>query len=304
MVHQDRYVKTDFIYFIVKKILVPTDYSEQANHALEFAYQIARKSEAEIYLLNVIDYPGLSTAWSGGMNVIGGAEPPFDTMDENFINNLMDRSKEEMRSMVKKLNEHDITIHEIVEIGNPYFVIAERIENENINLVIMGSKGASGLEEVLIGSNTEKVVRHSKCPVITIKQKRDFNKIHKIALASNFEGDQSHVVEELQKLQHIFNAEFHLVKINTPNNFENTRKIMKQMQDFVAAYHIKNYTLNIYNDFMEEDGIIYFAQDIDADMIAMATHGRTGFMHLLSGSIAEDVVNHAKRPVWTCRIKT
>jgi nucleotide-binding universal stress UspA family protein len=167
----------------------------------------------------------------------------------------------------------------------------------------MGSKGASGLEEVLIGSNTEKVVRHAKCPVITIKQKRDFTKIHKIALASNFEGDQSHVVEELQKLQDIFNAEFHLVRINTPNNFENTRKIMKQMQDFVAAYGIKNYTLNIYNDFMEEDGIIYFAQDIDADMIAMATHGRTGIMHLLSGSIAEDVVNHAKRPVWTCRIK-
>jgi nucleotide-binding universal stress UspA family protein len=288
----------------VKKILVPTDYSEQANYALDFAYQIARRSEAEIYLLNVIDYPGLSTAWSGGMNVIGGAEPPFDTMDENFISNLMERSKEEMRSMVKKLNEHDITIHEMVEIGNPYYVISEKIENEKINLVIMGSKGASGLEEVLIGSNTEKVVRHAKCPVITIKQKRDFDKIHKIALASNFEGDQSHVVEELQKLQYIFNAEFHLVKINTPNNFENTRKIMKQMEDFVSTYHIKNCTLNIYNDFLEEDGIIYFAQDIDADMIAMATHGRSGIMHLLSGSIAEDVVNHAKRPVWTCRIKT
>jgi len=288
----------------VKKILVPTDYSEQANYALDFAYQIARRSEAEIYLLNVIDYPGLSTAWSGGMNVIGGAEPPFDTMDENFINNLMERSKEEMRSMVKKLNEHDITIHELVEIGNPFFMITEKIENENINLVIMGSKGASGLEEVLIGSNTEKVVRHAKCPVITIKQKRDFNKIHKIALASNFEGDQSHVVEELQKLQDIFNAEFHLVRINTPNNFENTRKIKKKMQDFVSNYHIKNYSLNIYNDYMEEDGIIYFAQDIDADMIALATHGRTGIMHLLSGSIAEDVVNHAKRPVWTCRIKS
>ncbi len=288
----------------MKKILVPTDYSEQAKYALDFAYQIARKSNAEIYLLNVIDYPGLSTAWSGGMNVIGGAEPPFDTMDENFINNLTDRSKEEMRSMVEKLNEHDVSIHEMVEIGNPYFVITEKIENEKINLVIMGSKGASGLEEVLIGSNTEKVVRHAKCPVITIKQKRDFNKIHKIALASNFEGDQSHVVEELQKLQHIFNAEFHLVKINTPNNFESTRKIMKQMQEFVAAHHIRNFTLNIYNDYMEEDGIIYFAQDIDADMIAMATHGRTGVMHLLSGSIAEDVVNHAKRPVWTCRIKT
>jgi nucleotide-binding universal stress UspA family protein len=290
-------------FYIVKKILVPTDFSEQANFALDFAYQIARKSNAEIHLLNVIDYPGLSTAWSGGMNVIGGAEPPFDNLDESFITGLIDKAKEEMKTMVLKLNEHEVTIHETIEIGNPYFVITEKIDNEDINLVIMGSKGASGLEEVLIGSNTEKVVRHAICPVITIKQKREFDKIHKIVLASNFEGDQSHVVEELQKLQHIFNAEFHLVRIITPNNFESTRTIHKQMQDFVSAYHIENYTLNIYNDFMEEDGIIYFAQDIEADMIAMATHGRTGIMHLLSGSIAEDVVNHAKRPVWTCRIK-
>jgi nucleotide-binding universal stress UspA family protein len=282
---------------------VPTDFSEQANFALDFAYQIARKSNAEIHLLNVIDYPGLSTAWSGGMNVIGGAEPPFDNLDESFITGLIDKAKEEMKTMVHKLNEHDVTIHEIVEIGNPYFMITEKVDNEHINLVIMGSKGTSGLEEVLIGSNTEKVVRHAKCPVITIKRKRDFEKIRKIVLASNFEGDQSHVVEELQKLQHIFNAEFHLVRINTPNNFESTRMMHKQMQDFVSTYHIENYTLNIYNDFMEEDGIIYFAQDIEADMIAMATHGRTGIMHLLSGSIAEDVVNHAKRPVWTCRIK-
>ncbi|MBR9997658.1 MAG: universal stress protein, partial [Cyclobacteriaceae bacterium] len=160
----------------MKKILVPTDFSEQANFALDFAYQIARKSDAEIYLLNVIDYPGLSTAWSGGMNVIGGAEPPFDNLDESFITNLIDKSKEEMKTMVNKLNKDDVTIHEIVEIGNPYFVITEKIENEKINLVIMGTKGVSGLEEVLIGSNTEKVVRHSKCPVITIKLKRDFNK--------------------------------------------------------------------------------------------------------------------------------
>jgi nucleotide-binding universal stress UspA family protein len=287
----------------VKKILVPTDYSDQAGYALDFAYQIAGKSKAEIYLIHVIDYPGLSATWSGGMNVIGGAEPPFDNLDESFITNLIDKSKEEMKTMVEKLKEHDVAIHKIVEIGNPYIVISEKIESENINLVIMGSKGASGLEEVLIGSNTEKIVRHAKCPVITIKQKRDFTKIHKIALASNFKGDQSHVVEELQKLQRIFNAEFHLVKINTPSNFENNRTIIKQMQDFVTSYQIKNYTLNIYNDFMEEDGIIYFAEDIEADMIALATHGRTGIMHLLSGSIAEDIVNHAKRPVWTCRIK-
>lgn len=287
---------------MVKNILVPTDFSQQANYALDFAYQIASKSQATIYLINVVDYPGLSMAWSGGMNVIGGAEPPFDNFDESFINNLLDRSKDEMKSLVDGLSTKDLAIHQLVEIGNPYFVIAEKIEEAKINLVIMGSKGASGFEEMLIGSNTEKIVRHAKCPVITIKEHRDFSRIQKIAFASNFEGDQLHVVKELEKLQQLFNAELHLVKINTPNNFENNRNMFSQMQKFVQKYNMKNYSLNFYNDYMEEDGIIYFAQDIEADMIALATHGRTGFMHLLSGSIAEDVVNHAKRPVWTCRM--
>lgn len=287
----------------MKKILVPTDFSEQAGYALDFAYQIALKSTAEIILINVVDYPGLSSIWGGGMNVIGGAEPPLDNLDESFINNLFNRSKDEIRAMTKKLDPGSVKIKQVVEVGNPYFVITEKIEQENVNLVIMGTKGASGLEEVLIGSNTERVVRHANCPVITIKKKRDYTKIHNIAFASNFEGDQAHVVEELFKLQDIFKAKLHLVKINTPNNFETNRTINKEMKIFVEKYNISNYSLNIYNDYIEEDGIVYFCEDIGADMIALATHGRTGIMHLLSGSIAEDIVNHAKRPVWTCKLK-
>jgi nucleotide-binding universal stress UspA family protein len=287
----------------VKKILVPTDFSEQAGYALDFAYQIAIKSTAEIILINVVDYPGLSSAFGGGMNVIGGAEPPLDNLDESFINNLLSRSKEEIKAMTQKLDQGSVKIKQVVEVGNPYFVISEKIEQENVNLVIMGTKGATGLEEVLIGSNTERVVRHAKCPVITIKKKRDYTKIHNIAFASNFEGDQTHVVEELFKLQDIFKAKLHLVKINTPNNFESNRTILKGMEAFVKKHNISNYSLNIYNDYIEEDGIIYFCEDIEADMVALATHGRTGLMHLLSGSIAEDIVNHAKRPVWTCKLK-
>jgi nucleotide-binding universal stress UspA family protein len=287
----------------VKKILVPTDFSEQAGYALDFAYQIALKSKAEIILINVVDYPGLSSVWGGGMNVIGGVEPPLDNLDESFINNLLSRSKDEIRAMTQRLDPGSVKIKQVVEVGNPYFIISEKIEQENVNLVIMGTKGATGLEEVLIGSNTERVVRHAKCPVITIKKKRDYTKIHNIAFASNFEGDQAHVVEELFKLQDIFEAKLHLVKINTPNNFESNRTIFKEMKTFVEKYNISNYSLNVYNDYIEEDGIIYFCEDIGADMIALATHGRTGLMHLLSGSIAEDIVNHAKRPVWTCKLK-
>lgn len=75
------------------------------------------------------------------------------------------------------------------------------------------------------------------------------------------------------------------------------------MQDFAKKLQLKNYTINIFNDLSEEEGIVYFADSINADLIAMATHGRTGFAHVMAGSIAEDVVSHSKRPVLTFVIK-
>jgi nucleotide-binding universal stress UspA family protein len=71
------------------------------------------------------------------------------------------------------------------------------------------------------------------------------------------------------------------------------------MQNFANKLNLKDYTLNVFNDRTEEEGILHFASSVNADLIAMATHGRTGFAHVLVGSIAEDVVNHATRPVLT-----
>ncbi len=284
-------------------ILVPTDFSEQSTYALDFAVQIAGLNGGSLILLNVIDYPGLSTIWMGGLNVIGGSEPPIDTIDENFINSLIEKAQDELSGLIGKTGGSRINLSSKVLIGNPYFCISEEITKENIDLVIMGAQGISGIEEVLIGSTTEKVVRFSGCPVITVKEKRKTGDIRKIVFASNFEENQDYIMDQLLKMQKLLGATLHLVKINTPNNFESDHLIKKEMSAFVNKYLLTDYTLNIYNEFTEEDGITRFAEEIDADMIALATHGRTGLMHLLSGSIAEDIVHHAKRPVWTCRLK-
>jgi nucleotide-binding universal stress UspA family protein len=169
--------------------------------------------------------------------------------------------------------------------------------------VVMGSKGAGGFEEALLGSNTEKVVRHAKCPVLTVKSKIEIDHVKNIVFATNFKEEDFHVADELKKLQEIFKAKLHLVRVNTPTNFETDRKIKAHADAFIKENSITDYTVNIYCDKVEEDGIIFFAQDINADLIALATHGRSGLLHLLSGSIAEDVANHAKRPVWTFRLK-
>jgi len=280
----------------MKKILVPTDFSDLANQALDLAAVIAEQEDAEILLINVIEYPASPTFNVMGMNAI-------NNVDNIYIVEIIDRMKDQLEKTKKDLKYQNVRIQTDVKIGSAFRNITEDIVRHDVDLVIMGTKGSGGLEGALIGSNAEKVVRLSQCPVLIIKDAVAPEKIKEIVFATNLTEDQEDLIVELKKLQKLFGARLHIVKINTPNHFEPERDIRAKLNNFVVKYAIEDYTLNVYSHIHEEDGIIYFAEDIHADLIALGTHGRTGIMHLLSGSIAEDVVNHAKRPVWTCRIK-
>lgn len=287
----------------MKKILVPTDFSEQAYHAMDLACQIAQQTGAELAVLHVIDHTGLYDISAAGSAYPIMGNPSSLGMDQTFLESIHKNVEENCTKFIKSFESYNLNIVKKIMVGNAFLFITDEIKENQTDLVVMGSKGSSGLEEVLIGSNTEKIVRNSRCSVLTVKSKVNLDKIKNIAFATNFHTKDDRVAEELKKIQEIFDAKLHLVRINTPNDFETTRKIMEKANNFVKENIISDYTINIYNDKVEEDGIIFFAQDIEADLIAMATHGRTGLMHLLSGSIAEDVVNHANAPVWTFRLK-
>lgn len=287
----------------MKRILVPTDFSEQAGYAMDLACQIARKAESELVALHVLDHTGLFDFSTGSSAYPLMGNPAGLDLDQKFLESLYSNAEDKCTQFLKPYEKEGFKISKKIKIGSAFHYITEEIDDNKTDLVIIGSKGSSGFEEVLIGSNTEKVVRHSNCPVLTVKSKMNIENVDNIVFATNFKEEDSHVAEELKKLQEIFLAKMHLVRVNTPNNFETNRKIMAQADKFIQENNISNYTINIYSDKVEEDGIIFFAQDINADLIALATHGRSGLLHLLSGSIAEDVVNHAKRPVWTFRLK-
>jgi len=287
----------------MKNILVPTDFSEQAGYAMDLACEIAMKTKSNLIALHVLDHTGLFDFSTGSSAYPIMGNPAGLDLDQKFLESLHANAEEKCASFVKKYEREGITISKKIKIGSAFQYITQEIDEQGIDLVIMGSKGASGFEEVLIGSNTEKVVRHAKCPVLTVKTKLTLSDINDIVFATSFKEGDLHVTDELKKLQEVFKAKLHLVRVNTPNCFQTNRKIMNMAKRFIEENKISNYTINIYCDKVEEDGIIFYAQDIDADMIALATHGRSGLSHLLSGSIAEDVVNHAKRPVWTFRLK-
>lgn len=279
----------------MKKILVPYDFSEVSEHALDFACQIADKAQCEIRLLNVIEHPTADSFRTMGVQ-------DMDPMEQLYIKKLIETVSGKLDAVISDAKYVDDKMSYKIQIGNPFHNIIEEITEEKVDLLVMGTEGAEGLNEFFVGSNAEKVVRKASCPVITIQNKCELEPIEKIVFASDFIHTDDDFVAQLKDMQAMFEAQLSIVKINTPASFTSTRHDTKQMEEFVAKYGIENYTIDIYNYKNEEDGIILYAEDAKADMIALGTHQRKGVGHFLAGSIAEDVVNHAPIPVWTSHL--
>jgi len=277
----------------MKKILIPTDFSEQATNALKIAIQIAQKAGAEIHLLHVEEYVGNS-----GFNTMGDVSDNTG-LDQLYMLKLMEVNKNRMLSLIDSLSGEGITIHDKVEVGQIFRSVRDYVTANGIDLIVMGTQGAEGFSGVMIGSNTEKVVRHTECPVLSVRYLPEAFDIKKIVFATTFEGDQTRAIGQLKQIQSIFGAHIYLLYVNTVFSFTSSRTIRERMQTFVNTHALTDYEFHSYSDETEERGIIHFADEVDADIISVATHGRTGLSHLLLGSIAEDVVNHAKRPVLT-----
>ncbi len=280
----------------MKNILVPTDFSDEAKNALKVAVDMAKTFDGQVVLFNVVDAPSAGDFSASGTGTGGNA------MDDIFTFKLLERMREDLAEMVEPYGE-DAPITTEMALGELIPMVNERIATDNIDLVIMGTKGAEGLQEVMVGSNAEKVVRTAHCPVLTVKSSSIDAHPNNIVFASDFTDNFEKIAHRLIAFQKSYNSTVHLLFVNTPNRFELSSESTKRMKAFAAKYELENYTINIYNHRDEEDGILEFAESNNMDLISVATHSRQGLAHLLSGSIAEGVVNHSNKPVLTFSLK-
>lgn len=274
----------------MKRILVPTDFSDQAENALKVAAQIAKKHDCEIYLLHMLEMP------IEEIDPLGSQSPLPEAMF------FMKLAHKKFETLTNKPYMNGLTVHESVDFQNVFKGIFHTCEKYGIDLIVMGSNGASGLREMLIGSNTEKVVRTSKTPVLVIKKEHPVFNVGQFVFASDFEDESKDAFKKAIGFSEFFGAKMHLLLVNTPNMFVTTQKANARMANYAKLLGPRQFTLNVYNDLSVEKGIMNFSQSIGADLIGMSTHGRQGLSHFFNGSISEDLVNHAKRPVITFRI--
>lgn len=276
----------------MKRILVPCDFSDPAVQAFKFAVDIAKESRGEVILLNVVELPVMHES----------VLMPTLSFEEAFIKDMKAHAEKNFAKMKDKWAKEGPKVTSFVEFGGATPTIRDYVKDNKIDLLVMGTHGASGLKEFFVGSNTEKIVRTSEVPVIAIKGQVKMSSIKNIVFPNTFGMDQEELTLRVKALQNFFKATLHVLYVNTPSSFRRDIEVKKEMKAFAKRFMLKDYTLTIFNDYSEEEGLRNFVTDTKADMVAMATHGRRGINHLMSGSIAEDVVNHLTCPIWTCKI--
>lgn len=278
-------------------IVHPTDFSETSENAFRYACELAKKYEANLYLVHVYDKPVYTVARNGGIGL---------QVDSEATNKLREEIKAEIRKFADKPYAQDIKTKLFIDLvaDVPVWKFHEGLDPKaHADLVVMGTQGATGIVHGgLVGTNAERVIRHSPLPVLSIHKDTSYTPIKKILFATDFQDPIEGNFDNVLKLAKIFDAEILVGVINTQANFGTSAFAQKRFDELKAKVGYDKLSLLVHNDESVEVGIRNVAIDNNVQLIAMLTHGRTGIAHLLRGSIAEDIAATLTFPLLTFKL--
>jgi nucleotide-binding universal stress UspA family protein len=272
----------------MKRILVPIDFSLESEYAMKLASKIANETEIEVHLLHLLELPKGHVDMGSGSN--------FGIPQSMFY---IQKIKEKINRLKKTFFNTDTKVKYAIRFENPSEGILKFSTKINADLILMGSKERTIFDELLISSNIKKVVRKSKVPILVVKNDpKDFN-IKELVFASNFNEEDRKPFEVLLNFSQKFESKIHLLNVNTMNRFKSTKKSKQKMENFLSTYQNQKHSINVYNDDSVENGILNFSKEINADLIALSTHERSGLFRLFNKSISKSLSKSSLKPVIT-----
>lgn len=279
----------------MKKLAVLLDFSECSLSALKSAIKIAKKTGAEVALTHWYARP-----YTADMSVVGGASRSKvnHSEDEKFkrdIFSIMDKVLSDIDTQGVKTTKNVIFEKEISEMMKISFF-------KSIDLIVMGTNGASGLKELFIGSVAQKVVRYAECPVIVAKEYVDYVHLDNIIFVSDFGNTETiDAFKKVKPILDISQANLHLLKVITPSKFENSEITESKIDDFVKRTGVKDYSRYVSTNHSIEKGISDYSNRQGKSLICIATRGLTGFSSFIN-SLTEDLVNGLDKPLLTIKL--
>jgi nucleotide-binding universal stress UspA family protein len=277
----------------MEKILLPTDFSEYSKAARDYAIALAQKSGAEVHfehtMLVAVDWENMSNS---------------DRLMYPELKKAIEDADANLKYEAQVVQEAGVTAHYRLAFNEGLIDIPKDIKEHGYDLAVIGSHGTSGLKSTLLGSNAQRMLRHSPCPVLVIKKPIDKVTINNIAFASDFEEDKPHSFQHIKDFTEAVSAKVNLVYINTPVNFETSVKSKAKLKKYQESFPQLINDYEIFNHYTEDEGIVEYMKEAEqVDVLAIATHGRSGWTRLFTGSITESIVANGDFPVLSVSLK-
>lgn len=291
--------------FSFKEVVVATDFSEVARAATAWAVEIARAHGARLTLAHAVRLPAPFPDYLGSKS--------------DFTSNLREAARAKLEEEVSRLETDGCEVETRLLVGAASESVLETAEELSADLVVIGTRGLSGLPHLLLGSTAERVVQNARCPVLTTHgggQKP--GRVRSILVPTDFSADARMAACAARDLLQ-FEEEARLLLLNayqlpieytaygtapvSPAFLEEARvRAEADLEELASRLRREGLAVQaLAREGYPSQTILATAEAEEVDLIAMGTHGRSGMAHLLWGSTAERVVQHAPCPVLTVR---
>jgi len=269
-------------------VLIPTDFSENAWNAIKFGLQFFKKEPSNFYLLHV--------------NIANRQDSSGDTVANSIFFDITHASgiKEKLLDVKKRIEDtFPNTNHRFYALQeHTFFVegIKKSVREKNIDFIVMGTKGASGLKEATIGSKTGEVITRVKCPVLVIPEKADFKQLKSIVFPTDFNSFfKNKILLTLAEVMALGNATLHVLHLQSGKRKLTTAQLENKtfLEDFLE---FKPHQFHFLPDQDIEDGLTDFVEERNIDMIAMVAKNINFFQRLLFRPTVTKISYHIHTP--------
>lgn len=281
--------------FNIKKILVPTDFSETSMKALSYAIELAKRTQSEITILNVVE------------SLLATNNPSFVSVPNSaeYEEVVLEACRTKLAELAYSKAEPDFPpLQTMAVLGRTYLEIVRCSKELSMDLIVMGTHGVSGIREFMVGSNAYRVVSEADCPVLTIQSTLKNGIFNKILLPFN---DRQHSREKVRyalRLAQIYNASVHVLGVDEEGTQKDTYKISKEAEQIKAVADSKGIacTVEVVSENYYSNSLLNHAMETGADLIVeMRGMDKLNITEYFQESLEKSLVNHSPIPILTIK---
>lgn len=273
------------------KVLIPTDFSVQADYAYIMVKRLEEKIPFEIHFLHVLAVPDtVYLDLHGQVQTCGEIDPRYVVKQKEIAESKLNALK----------MQYGNAIQTHLLLGKVTDSIVKFAEDNGFEMMVMGTKGAWGLKEKISGSETQIIARKTHVPLLSLMCDRSDLEINNILMVHNFSSPRNENLNVLHKLIKYFNTKVHFLQITSGNVESEKNGIETNMKSFASLNGITNFECHVIHDKDVEAGVVHFNQMNDMDILCIGTHGKGGLFH---HSATEKLINHLFKPIISFHLK-